>query len=195
MLKKTHPVINYASGCMALQKKSEDTEVPQVEHASNVSLTPRKLILGCISQNAASRLREVILPLCSALVGTTCIQIWACKLREMQLPHRVQQKATKTIQAVEFLSYEVRQGDLGLSNTYRSLKGMSEEGRSGQALSVVSSDRKKPNQHELKHSMFPLNIRKCMFLEGDKVQEQVAQRFCEIQICCIFSHSEIQSNC
>lgn len=68
MLKKNHPVINYASGCMALQKKSEDTEVPQVEHASNVSLTPRKLILGCISQNAASRLREVILPLCSALV-------------------------------------------------------------------------------------------------------------------------------
>lgn len=45
-------------------------------------------------------------------------------------------------------------------------RGVFEEGRSGQALSVVSSDRKKSNQHELKHSRFHLNIRKCILLGG-----------------------------
>lgn len=68
------------------RSESGDTDGPQVEHEpSNVSLTPRKLILGCIKQNASTRSREVIIPLCTALVRhclEPCIQIWASKWRD-----------------------------------------------------------------------------------------------------------------
>ena len=64
-------------------------------------------ILGCIKRSIVSRLREVILPLYSALVRphqTSCIQIWSPQhSKDME---RVQRRATKMVRGIQHLSYE-----------------------------------------------------------------------------------------
>jgi len=116
-------------------------------------------ILACIKQSVASRLREVLLPLSSALVRPHLeysVQFWAPQFKkDEELLERVQRRR------LEHLSYEERlRGDL--INSYKYLKGGCQED-GARFFTVVPSDRTRGNGHKWKHSKFHLNTRKNFF--------------------------------
>ncbi|KAK4832276.1 LOW QUALITY PROTEIN: hypothetical protein QYF61_021675 [Mycteria americana] len=135
----------------------------KLDMSQKCALTAREAnhILGCIKRSRASRSREVILLLYSALTSPGVLRPHHKK--DMELLQRVQRRATKMIRGLEHLSYEDRLRELGKDGDRVFIK--------------ACCDRTRSNGFKLREGRFRLDLEKEFFYnEGGEALEQFAQR-------------------
>lgn len=131
--------------------------------ASNVSLTSGKLTLGCSSQNAACRLRSDPSPLLSSAEAPPGVLHPDCGFQVKERLVAATQSPTKGHYDNLGRGVSLPWGEAGRPGTVQHVQKSKGSVWRRQIWTSSFSGvqwQKKPNQHELKHSMFHLNIRR-----------------------------------
>ncbi|KAJ7411152.1 hypothetical protein WISP_104064 [Willisornis vidua] len=134
-------------------------------------LVPQEWGPGVHREKCGQQVREVILPLCSALLRPQledCVQFWSPQIKKVG-PAEI----TKMMRGLDHFSYEERLRELSLVsleerrlrvdlvNPYKCLQGLSEDG--ARLFSVMSRNRTRSNSHKL-NKKFHINMRKNFFM-------------------------------